>query len=85
LILQFHGGAYGKNALDKAFADTVVMTERWRLTNSRKLELHDMTADPSQRKDLSAQRPEVVSELRALYDPFWKSVSPRLVRPANID
>ncbi|CAA6691742.1 MULTISPECIES: sulfatase-like hydrolase/transferase [unclassified Lentimonas] len=85
LILQFHGGAYGRNPLDKPFADTVVMTEQWRLTNSKKLELHDIVADPSQREDVSADYPEVVERLRALYDPFWESVSPRLVEPARID
>ena len=85
LVIQYHGGAWGKNPLDVPFADTVVLTERWRLTHSSKQELHDITADPSQRKDLSAQYPEVIKQLRAQYDPFWESVSPRLVEPARID
>ncbi|MDA7920637.1 sulfatase-like hydrolase/transferase [Verrucomicrobiales bacterium] len=85
LIVQFHGGAYGRNPLDKPFADTKVLTERWRLTNSSKMELHEIEADPAQRNDLSAEHPEVISRLKALYEPFWESVSPRLVRPANID
>ena len=85
LIIQFHGGAYGRNPLDKPFADTKVLTERWRLTNSSKMELHNIEVDLPQRNDLSAEHPEVVSRLKKLYESFWKSVSPRLVRPANID
>ncbi len=85
LIVQFHGGAWGRNPLDKPFADTVVLTERWRLTNSTKQELHDITVDPSQRTDVSPEYSEVISQLRGLYDPFWASVSPRLVNPAKID
>ena len=85
LIIQFHGGAYGRNPLDEPFADTKVLTERWRLVNSSKMELHEIEADPAQRNDLSAEQPEVVTRLKVLYEPFWESVSPRLARPANID
>jgi arylsulfatase A-like enzyme len=85
LIIQFHGGAWGRNPLDLAFADTVVLTERWRLTNSKDLALHDIINDPGQSNDLSKEKPEVINRLRKLYEPFWKSVSPRLVKPANID
>ncbi|WP_244652040.1 arylsulfatase [Lentimonas sp. CC8] len=85
LIVQYHGGSHGRSDLDKAFADTTVLTERWRLVNSGKTELHDIEADPAQRNDVSAEYPEVVASLKAMYEPFWESVSPRLVHPARID
>ena len=96
LVVQYHGGAWGHSPLDQPYADSVVLTERWRLVTSSKQESHglvssgkqelyDIEADPSQRKDVSAEYPEVVTKLRAHYEPFWQSVSPRLVRPANID
>ena len=85
LIMQYHGGAYGRNPLDKAFGDTVILTERWRLSNSRTLALHDITADLAQSKNVIAEHPEVVNKLKALYEPFWESVSPRLKSPAKID
>ena len=47
-------------------------------------ELYDLGEDPAQRKDVSGEYPEVVKELRALYPPFWESVSPRMT-PVPID
>ena len=85
LIMQYHGGAYGRNPLDKPFADTVVLTERWRLTNSTSMALHDITTDLAQSKNVIAEHPKVVAKLKALYEPFWKSVSPRIKSPAKID
>jgi len=52
-----------------------VMTDRWRLVNDR--ELYDMTADPEQAHDLAAEQPQKVGELRAAYERYWASVSPR--------
>jgi len=50
-----------------------VMTDRWRLVNNR--ELHDLAADPGQQRDVAAERPGVVSELRAAYERYWTDVS----------
>lgn len=85
LLIQFHGGAYGRSPLDVPFNDSVVLTEQWRLVNSGKQELHRIQDDPAQRHDVSAEYPAEVARLRSLYAPFWKSVSPRLVHPARID
>ena len=82
-IVQYHGGA-GNSTLPAPFDNTVVMTERWRLVNSKQLELYDIEADPAQRDNLAADHPDVVTELRALYAPFWESISPRLT-PVAID
>ncbi len=50
------------------------MTERWRLIDGA--ELYDIVADPGQQKDIAAAHPEVVAELRAEYEKWWKSLEP---------
>lgn len=77
-VVQYHGGAGGQAMPPGPLAYSVVMTERWRLVNSDGQFLFDIEADPAQRKDVSAEYPEVVTQLRAFYDPFWERVSPRL-------
>ncbi len=77
-VVQYHGGAYGKALPPGPLAYSTVLTERWRLVNSDGQFLYDIQSDPAQRNDLSAQQPEVVEQLRELYDQFWARVSPRL-------
>ncbi len=72
LVVQFQGGPYF-NAAPKPWEYSCVARGRWRLIDGR--ELYDIDQDPAQRNDISAGRPDVVKELRALYMPFWKSVS----------
>lgn len=81
LIVQFFGGAYF-NRNPTAWADSCVMTERWRLIGG--IELYDIQADPAQRTNVAEEHSNVVEELRALYLPWWQSVSPRL-EPVRID
>ncbi|MHC4498835.1 MAG: arylsulfatase [Planctomycetota bacterium] len=54
---------------------TAILTERWRLVNGEKL--YDIQADPEQRRDISANHPNVVAGLRQFYDEHWKDVSKR--------
>jgi arylsulfatase A-like enzyme len=82
-IVQYHGGAHG-NDLPSSLSHTSILTEKWRLVNSKKIELYDIANDPAQRNDLAAKFPEVVSELKSIYQPFWESVSPR-IKPVYID
>ena len=84
LVEQYLGGPYGSTLPPKPYEFSVVMTERWRLVNSGQERLFDIQADPSQSKNVAAEHPEVVAQLRALYAPFWKQVSPRLT-PVRID
>ena len=51
------------------------MTSRWRLIDGR--ELYDILSDPEQRRDVSADYPEVVESLRGEYDIWWKDISGR--------
>ena len=41
--------------------------------------LYDMSKDPGQKTDLAAQHPEVVKQMRAAYDTFWKETRPLMV------
>ena len=78
LVEQYIGGPYGSELPPKPREFSVVMTERWRLVHSGEERLFDIQADPTQSKNIAAKHPEVVSKLRALYNPFWQQVSPRL-------
>ena len=81
LIVQFFGGAYF-NRSPTAWMDSCVMTERWRLIGGN--ELYDIQADPAQRTNVAGEYSNVVEELRALYRPWWQSISTRL-EPVRID
>ena len=55
-----------------------VMKQKWRLVNGS--ELYDLATDPGQRKDIAADHPDVVADLRAGYDEWWKIVSEQFDR-----
>ena len=52
---------------------SAVMTERWRLINGN--ELYDIQVDPEQRRDIAAEHPTVVADLRQHYESWWAKVS----------
>ena len=54
---------------------SAVMTNRWRLINGK--ELYDIKADPSQTKNLAAEKGDLVEKFRAQYDEWWESISVR--------
>lgn len=53
-----------------------VRSQRFRLVGD---ELFDMIADPGQTKNVAAQHPEVIKEMRSAYDKFWKEARPLMV------
>ena len=59
-----------------------VMTDRWRLVNGR--ELYDMKQDPSQKDDLAAEHPGVVSELQGAYESWWSQLLPSITRTVHV-
>ncbi len=61
--------------LPEMWRNSAVMTERYRLINGR--ELYDMVDDPSQVRNLAAEKPEVVDRLRFAYEEWYKDVSQR--------
>ena len=80
-ILQFHGGAMFKDDI-KPWLNSVIITQKWRLMNGNIL--YDIENDPTQMTDVAANHPDVVTDLKAEYMPWWESVSPRM-KPVRID
>ncbi len=60
-VLEGAVNDFGDRVLVESFRGCV-MTKRWRLVGS---ELHDMTADPAQKKNVAEAHPEIVSRLSA--------------------
>ncbi|MFI3170142.1 MAG: arylsulfatase [Faecalibacterium sp.] len=56
--------------------ENAVMKNRWRLING--VELYDLSTDPSQKQDVSADYPAVVAELRAAHEAWWAEVDPEM-------
>lgn len=61
-----------------------VMKESWRLICGR--ELYDLSTDPEQRNDISAEHPDRVAELREEYETWWALCSRQFneVSPVHI-
>ncbi len=52
---------------------SAVMSDRWRLVNGK--ELYAIEEDPGQINDIAGRYPDVVRELRAAYEDWWKDIS----------
>ena len=65
----------------------MVMTKKWRLVYSNKEgappELFS-TRDRAQQNDIANQHPEVVKQLKAAYDAWWKELQPAMKKVARI-
>ncbi|MDF1853140.1 MAG: arylsulfatase [Verrucomicrobiales bacterium] len=76
--LFFHCGRWSAGKRDEAiYEKCAVRTEEWRLVNN--VELYHIETDPSETKEVSAENPEVVAELRKAYQEWWDSTLPFLV------
>ena len=51
--------------------NSVVLDGSWRLIN--RTELYDLEADPSQKRDVAAEHPDVVERLQSVYETHWSS------------
>ncbi|NND05045.1 MAG: arylsulfatase [Saprospiraceae bacterium] len=58
----------------KKWKHSAVMREQWRLINGA--ELYDLSEDPGQRTDVSADHPAVVERLRKDYEQWWTDIVP---------
>ncbi|MDA8989998.1 sulfatase-like hydrolase/transferase [Opitutales bacterium] len=57
-----------------------IQNKRFTLVNNKKgEELFDLKNDPGETKNVINEYPEVVAQLRAVYDKWWINVQPRLV------
>jgi arylsulfatase len=77
--LFFHQGRWEKEedpnlSQHKNYA---VRNTRWRLVNH--VELYEISNDPYESTNVADQYPEVVAELRKVYDQWWKETVPLMV------
>ena len=76
--LFIHCGRWKTGEQEEAkFAKSAVRTQQWRFDNNN--QLYDITQDPSEKNDVSAEYPEVIDQLQASYDIWWESVQPLMV------
>ena len=91
----FHVGRWAKAGAPKPFGDGdsdpdhskyknfAVRNEKWRLVND---ELYDIEQDPGQQKNVAAEYPAVVRELRTAFDAWWDEVRPMMINEdASLD
>src|SRR5262249_878986 len=56
--------------------DGAVMWNKWRLVQGK--ELYDLKTDPGQARDVAAQHPDIVNQMRDHYEQWWAGVAPTL-------
>ena len=91
----FHVGRWAKAGAPKPFGDGdpdpdhskyknfAVRNEKWRLVND---ELYDIEQDPGQQKNVAAEYPAAVRELRTAFDAWWDEVRPMMINEdASLD
>ncbi len=54
--------------------ESAVVWKQWRLVHGK--ELYDVEADRAQTKDVAAQQPEIMAQLRAHYEKWWTELEP---------
>ena len=77
--LFIHKGRWekGEDPNLSKFTECAVRTARWRFVNNRVL--YDISNDSYEKKDVSGQYPEVVAQLRRVYDTWWEETLPLMV------
>ncbi|MBL9082852.1 MAG: arylsulfatase [Planctomycetales bacterium] len=64
---------YGQNPVKW---ESCVLRDKWRLVHGE--ELYHVGRDPGQEKNIAAELPEVVKQLREHYEKWWAEIEPRL-------
>ncbi len=59
------------------YRNCAVRNEQYRFVNNQ--ELYDVVNDPGQTTDIASEKPEVVAEMRKVYDEWWRGVRPFMV------
>lgn len=76
--LFIHNGRWNPGERDQfKYKGCAVRTSRWRLVNNK--QLYDILADRGQTKDVAAEHPKVVADLRKKFDAWWDTLPPLLV------
>jgi arylsulfatase A-like enzyme len=68
VFIQWHRGD-----APRAFENSAVLTQRYKLVNGK--ELYDLETDPAESKDIAAEQPNTVRQLRLSYEAWFKDVS----------
>lgn len=68
LFFQWHRGDE-----PQPFRACAARTERWKLVDGK--ELYDLENDPAESRDVAAQHPKIVAQLRARYEAWFRDVS----------
>ncbi len=77
-ILVTHVGRWGFGQVAEArHRQCAIRNSRFRLVNNQ--ELFDLAADPGETRNVLAEHPDVVAELRAAYDRWWSDIQAGLV------
>ncbi len=69
LVVQSH-----RVEVPQKWTKSAVLKDSWRLIDGTAL--FDLSQDPGQTRDVAAQHPEVVDELRASYEAWWSHCAP---------
>jgi len=59
------------------FKGCAIRNQRWRFVDNK--HLYDISRDPKEKKDVAGQYPEVIMELKKVYDQWWKETVPLMV------
>lgn len=71
------GTAESSNPDNAIYKNCAVRNERYRFVNNK--ELYDVISDQGQKHNIAAEHPEVVVEMRKVYDKWWSEVRPYMV------
>lgn len=76
--LVHHVGRWANGkAAESKYANCAIQNSRYTLVENK--QLYDLKNDPGESRNVIAEHPEVVAELRAAYDRWWDEVQPLLV------
>ena len=76
-LVHHVGGWEPGEAAQSKHARVSIQNKRFTLVNNN--ELYDLSTDPGETENVIAEHPEVVDQLRNVYDQWWTRMQPRLV------
>lgn len=83
-LLVHHVGRWGKGKAEQSkYAKCAIQNSRFTLVNND--ELYDLKADPGKTRNVLAEHPAVVADLRAACDTWWNETLPLLVNENAVD
>ena len=67
---------------DQLYGNCAVRTQRYKLVNLK--ELYDMTIDPGEKNNIADEHPDIVEQMRKMYEEWYRDVSRGLKDPVRI-